>query len=179
MKYITKEVMNGKAVIDIETESLDPKEGRIICIGIKDVNNGKTTVFHHDNEKEMLRAFLDYFSNKGFNEIIGYNILFDIRFIFAKCLKYNLPANGFFSSDITDLMWIMKSVRKIYSYNRPGKLDEWAEFLFGAGKYPLPESVPKLFEKGKISQIIEYNKRDVKITFELWKRIQKVFSNGN
>ncbi|MFQ6020918.1 MAG: hypothetical protein ACE5J4_02780, partial [Candidatus Aenigmatarchaeota archaeon] len=111
--------------------------------------------------------------------IIGYNILFDIRFIFARCLKYNIISNGFFHANYIDLMHIMKSVKKVWSTNKPGTLNEWAEFLFGAGKYPLPDSISKLFEKGYISQIIEYNKRDLKITYMLWKRIQKVFSNEN
>jgi hypothetical protein len=167
--------MSKACVIDIETEDLDPKEGRIICIGTKDVETGKTMVFYHDDEKKMLRAFLDFFSGRsGFTEVIGYNVLFDIRFIFAKCLRYELPANGFFSAEFTDLMTIMKSVRRIYCYNKPGTLNEWAEFLFGTGKYPLVESISDLFEKGRISQIIEYNKRDLEITYMLWKRVKKV-----
>lgn len=170
--------MNKKCVLDIETESLDPKEGRIICIGTKDAETEKTIVFYDENEKQMLIDFLDYFHEKGFNEIIGYNILFDIRYIFARCLKHNICSNGFFKSIHIDLMLTMKSVKNVYSLNKAGKLDEWAEFLFGAGKYPLPDSVSKLFEKGNISQIIEYNKRDLEITYLLWKRIQKVFSNG-
>src|SRR4030065_1709890 len=109
----------NSCIIDIETEDLDPKEGRIICIGTKDAENGKVTVFFDEDEENMLKDFLGYFHNRNFKEIIGYNILFDIRFIFAKCLRYGLSANGFFSSSITDLMTIMKSVRRIYSYHKP------------------------------------------------------------
>lgn len=170
-------MMNNKCVIDIETESLDPKEGRIICIGVKDVETSKTTVFYDEEEENMMKAFLDYFHKRNFKEIIGYNVLFDIRFIFAKCLRYGLSANGFFSATFTDLMTIMKSVRRIYCYNRPGTLNEWTEFIFGAGKYPLTESISDLFEKGRISQIIEYNKRDVEITYQLWERIEKVLNH--
>ena len=171
--------MNKKCIIDIETESLDPKEGRIICIGVKDVDSAKPIVFHDENEKQLLEDFLEYFHNKCFNEIIGYNILFDIRFIFARCLKYDLTSNGFFNAKHTDLMHIMKSVKPVWSMNKPGTLDEWSEFLFGAGKYPLSESVKEKFERGKISEIIEYNKRDVEITHLLWKRIQQVLNNGS
>ena len=169
--------MNKKCVLDIETEDLDPKTGRIICIGVKDVNSEKPIVFHDENEKQMLTDFLDYFHRKEFKEIIGYNILFDIRFIFGRCLKYDLTSNGFFSAKHTDLMHIMKSVKPVWSMNRPGTLNEWSEFLFGSGKYPLSESVKEKFEKGKLSEIIEYNKRDVKITYRLWERIQKVLNN--
>lgn len=171
--------MTKRCVLDIETESLDPKEGRIICIGIKDIDSDKSIVFHHEDEKQLLKDFLEYFHYKGFDEIIGYNILFDIRFIFGKCLKYGLTSNSFFSTKHTDLMHIMKSVKPVWSMNKPGTLNEWSEFLFGAGKFPLSESVKEKFEKGKISEIIEYNKRDVELTCLLWKRIQKVFDNGN
>lgn len=62
--------LSSSCIIDIETESLDPKEGRIVCIGIKDVVTGKTTVFYHDDEEKMLKAFLDYYNNRGFAEMI-------------------------------------------------------------------------------------------------------------
>lgn len=167
-----------KCIIDIETESLDPKEGRIICIGTKDIDSGKTVVFHDDDERQMLEDFLDYCHRKQFGEIIGYNVLFDFRFIFARCLKFSIRTNGFFKSVVTDLMATMKSVRNIYSLNKPGTLNEWTEFLFGTGKVPLPDSICNMFEQGKLSQIIEYNKRDIEITFMLWKRVQEVLGNA-
>jgi len=171
--------MSKRCVLDIETEDLDPKVGRIICIGVKDVESDKPIVFHDESEKQLLEDFLDYFHHKGFNEIIGYNILFDIRYIFARCLKYGLTSNGFFNSNHIDLMHIMKSVKKVYSINKAGTLNEWSEFLFGAGKFPLSESIKEKFKKGKISEIIEYNKRDVEITYLLWKRVQQVLNNGH
>lgn len=169
--------MSNKCVIDIETESLDPKEGRIICIGIKDVEIGKTTVFYHDEEKEMLKAFLEYYKRRDFTEIIGYNVLFDIRFIFAKCLRYSLATNGFFLATFTDLMTIMKSVRRIYCYNKPGTLGEWVQFIFDDGKMLLSDSIKDLYEKGRITEILNYNKRDVELTYQLWERIQKVLNH--
>jgi DNA polymerase elongation subunit (family B) len=166
--------MNKKCVIDIETESIDPKEGRIICIGLKDVESGKTIVFYDDSELELLRSFLDFFHNKGFNEIIGYNVMFDIRYIFARCLKYGIQTNGFFKSEFNDLMHTMKSVRKIWSMNRPGTLEEWSEFLFDDGKIPLSKSIKELFDSGRVTDIINYNKRDVELTFRIWKRVDDI-----
>ncbi len=164
-------------IVDIEVENKDPKFGRIICIGVKDIETGKTLVFFDENEKTMIEDFLEYFHKHGFNEIIGYNILFDIRFIFVRCLKYGIASNGFFSAKHTDLMEFMKSVNKGRVWIKPGTLNEWAEFLFGSGKYPLSESVKEKFWKGKISEIIEYNKRDLELTYLLWKRIKKVLEN--
>jgi DNA polymerase elongation subunit (family B) len=169
--------MNNKCIIDIETEDLEPTQGRIVCIGIKDCQTRKTTVFYHDDEEKMLKVFMEYYKRRVFTEIIGYNVLFDIRFIFAKCLKYGLSANGFFSATFTDLMSIMRSVRRIYCYNKPGTLEEWVEFVFDDGKMPLSDSVGKLYEKGRITDILNYNKRDVELTYRLWERVQKVLNH--
>lgn len=166
--------MTKKCVIDIETESLDPKEGRIICIGAKDIDSGRTEIFHNEDESKLLEDFLNYYHDNNFGEIIGYNILFDFRFIFARCLKYGIKSNGFFKSIITDLMHIMKSVRNLYSYNKAGTLDEWSCFLFDSGKIHLDDKIGELYSQGKISEIVEYNRKDVELTFKLWERIQEV-----
>jgi uncharacterized protein YprB with RNaseH-like and TPR domain len=168
--------MNKKCVIDIETESLEPTQGRIICIGIKDVGSGEAKVFYDDTEAEMLRRFLSYFHDNGFNEIIGYNILFDLRYIFARCLKYRLYSNGLFRCPHIDLMLIMKSVKNVFSMNKPGTLGEWSKFLFDEDKLEKGGDVPELFKDGKIKQIMDYNEKDVELTFQLWKRIQEVMS---
>lgn len=174
-----KVIKINRCVIDIETTGLHPTEGRIICIGCKDIRTGRIIVFYDEDERQMLIDFLDYFHKSGFKEIIGYNVLFDIRFIFGRCLKYDLESNGFFKARHTDLMQIMKSVKPVWSMNRPGTLDEWTEFVFGSGKIKLPDSVSDLFEQGKITQIMEYNKRDVEITSKLWDRVRRVLENEN
>ena len=166
--------MNKKCVIDIETESLDPKEGRIICIGTLDVENNKSLVFYDDDEQLLLRRFLDFFHNNNFNEIIGYNLMFDIRYIFARCMKHNIQSNGFFKSEFNDLMHTMKSVRKIWSLNRPGTLEQWSVFLFGKSKRFLSDSVEGKYKAQEIDEIIAYNEQDLQLTFMLWKRIQEV-----
>ena len=168
-KYICK-----KCVIDIETTDLDPKIGRVICIGIKDIFSDEVRVFHNRNEKTMIEEFLNYFHEKDFKEVIGYNVLFDIRFIFAKCLKYNIYSNGFFKSSYPDLMLTMKSVRNVYSFNKPGTLGEWSEYLFGESKLETGKGVPELFANNEIQRILDYNKKDVELTFQLWKRVHEV-----
>lgn len=164
-----------KCILDIETESSFPTDGRIICIGIKETCSGEIREFYDRNEEIMLRRFIAYFKHKNFGEIIGFNILYDIRFIFAKCLKYEIPASRFFSVFYTDLMMILKSVKRIYNFNKPGTLNEWSYFLFGKCKISKSASVSSLYHQGKITEIIEYNKNDLELTYKLWKRINQVF----
>lgn len=167
--------MNHKrCIIDIETEGLEPWKDRIICIGARDTENHKTIVFFNEDERTILEEFVKYYQRNGFQEIIGFNVNFDIRFIFAKCLKYEIPAPVLFNSEFTDIMDNVRAVRRMYSYNKPGKLDEWLQFIFGIGKLEKGESIKDLFEGREFTRIIAYNKQDVDMTFELWKRIRMV-----
>ena len=163
-----------KCVIDIEAEGLEPWKDKIICIGARDVDNGKTVVFFDDDERVILERFIAYYKKYEFREVIGYNLSFDIRFIFAKCVKYEIPAPQLFNSTYTDVMDNMRAVRKMYSYNRPGKLDEWLQFIFGVGKLEKGDSIKDLYKNREITRIIQYNKQDVDMTYELWKRVRLV-----
>jgi len=160
-----------KCVLDIETECQFPTDGRIICIGAKEIHSGEVKEFYDKSEEILLTRFLKYFNEKNFKEIIGFNVFYDIRFIFAKCLKYKIHGGTFFSAFYTDIMMILKSVRRVYNFNRPGTLDQWARFLIGKGKIMNNASVPALYRQGRINEILEYNRNDVEITFELWERI--------
>ena len=169
---------NRKCIMDIETTSFEPWIGKIICIGIKDVESGDVTVFYDEHEETLLMKFFQYFNKMNFQEIIGYNIGFDIKCILSRCLRYRIPANGFFRATATDLMIILHRFKRFYTYDRPGTLDEWAKYLLGRGKLFNNNSIPSLYQQGKISEIISYNKNDLQITFELWERITYVLQGG-
>jgi len=166
--------MKNSCVIDIETSGLEPWKDRLICIGARGTDEPKTIVFFDDDEETLIKSFVSYYQQKGFGEVIGYNISFDLRFLFAKCLKYELPAPQLFNSFFTDVMDNVRAVKKMYSYNKPGKLDQWLQFLFGIGKLEKGESVKDLYERREITRIIQYNRQDVDMTYELWKRIRLV-----
>jgi len=166
---------NKKCVIDIETTSLNPWEGRIICVGIKDVESGETLVFQDDHEYAMLMRFFEYFIRRKFDEIIGFNIDFDLRFLTAKALKYKISsANGFFTATATDVMAILNRYKRLNSTFRWGTLDEWSRFLLGKGKILNGASVPELYRQRRVDEIVKYNENDVEITYELWRCIDAI-----
>ena len=170
--------MERKLILDIEAENGDPKTGRILCIGTLDVSRYKIIVFTDEIEKYMIERFVRYFKYHKFDEIIGYNLPYDMRYIFAKCLKYGIESGILFKAKETDLMRIMKSVNGTPSFNRPGKLGEWAEYLFGMGKLKKTCSVKQLFDERRFAEMVDYNKQDLKLTYMLWKRTELVL-NGN
>ena len=169
---------NRKCILDIETTDFIPwNDSRIICIGIRDTNSHAIPVFYHDHEETLILRFLQYFNRKQFQEIIGYNVPYDIRFIFSRCLKYQIPAPEFLNAVNTDIMKILKWLNGGYNYNKPGTLNQWASYLLGEQKLYNNRQIPQLYLDGKIREIIEYNRKDVELTYKLWQRIQQVFGD--
>ena len=167
----------SRCILDIETTSFQPWSGRIICIGIKDACNGDVQVFYDDDEESLLMQFFRYVNKKQYGEIIGFNLAFDMRFIFARCLLYKIQSYGFFDTVQTDLMMILKNVKKGFNYNQPGTLNDWATALLGRRKLFDNTQVPELYDHDRIQDLIEYNQNDLELTYELWGWVQIVLQS--
>lgn len=169
--------MKRRVVYDLETTSLKPWEGEIICIGLMDVNKEATTVIREGSEEETVRKFVEYCQDNKVEEVIGYNISFDDRYIFAKCLKYEINCDYFFNETWhSDIMEDMKTPVKMYSSNNPGGLDDWVYYLFDEEKSEENGDVPEMYENGEIERIMDYCRKDVELTYKLWKRVQRVLN---
>jgi DNA polymerase elongation subunit (family B) len=97
-----------KCIIDIETSDYLPWNGsKIICIGIMNLSTSTKHMFYNENEAKLLSSFIEYFESKDFTNIIGYNVAFDVRFLFSRCLKYQLSAKTLYRAKITDLIKIV------------------------------------------------------------------------
>jgi len=171
----TKDSRNVRElVLDIETNGLEPYKSRVVCIVAKDLEREKVYSFQDEDEEQMLEKFLQFYGRRNFNCIIGYNILFDIRFIFARSLLHKVDGRGFFRTEYEDLMAVMKQVGYRYSSNNSGGLEDWIKLFFGEEKLMENGSVPEKYEKGKIDEIVEYCEQDVEVTAKLWKRVNSV-----
>lgn len=158
--------------LDIESSSHYPFYGRLIVIGIKDVVNKDVWVFHNEKECILLKEFLKFFLEKKYTTVIGYNIEHDIRYIFAKCLKYQITAGQFFHSTQIDIMDYMKA-----GYSRPGKLQEWMGGL-GRPAQRRP-SIRDLYNQGRMGEIIDHNSWDLDALDLLWDRITIVMNDNS
>jgi len=171
-------VPTEKILLDIEVTNLDHTKGRIICIGTLDlrVPNAEPKIFYDEDEEKMVKDFIDYFNSEGFNQIVGYNISFDVRYIFAKCLRYLIPCDRFAFSDYLDIMQILKQVKLTYVYtlNKPGKLDDWTYFLFGEKKPMSYEDLLRAYARKDIETVINYNKYDLMIEALLYQGIRYI-----
>lgn len=83
-----------KLVFDIETTSLEPEEGHIFLIGIKDNRGYRTIIDSYDEngqwseetERRMLTRFFEIIHERNVSIITGYNSEnFDWRYILGRC----------------------------------------------------------------------------------------------
>jgi hypothetical protein len=163
-----------KCVLDIEVTDYLPWRGQIIVVGIMDIQTGETRVFHECREESLLLQFIRFFDKCGFEEVIGYNVGFDLRYLFVKCLRYQLRAQSLLSAQQTDLMLIMKGTSEPLNYNRCGKFGHWTNSLMGEVRSLQHTSISELYREGRIRDIIEQNRRDLELTYRLWRRISFV-----
>lgn len=164
-----------RCIVDVEMAGCDlwDHKNKIICIGVMDVDAPEeATVFYDDREEQLLLRFLQYFNRKDFKSVIGYNISHDIRALLSRALRYNIPARGLYAANPVDLMMILKG--KKYNFLRPGTLNEWSRYLFSQEKMQTDDCIPVLYKEGKIDQILQYNRCDLQLIYQLWKRVNFV-----
>jgi len=158
-------------VINIETTGIYPFNSRITNIGCLDPSDPDNPVFFFDvDEEKMLKEFLSWFESRGYNQLVGYNVSFDYRFLFAKCLRYRIQVPVWPSLDLLDLAQIMQQVKQafVFGYNKPGTLDAWTEYLFGIRPPMTQKEAMEAFEKKKYDLVRGYNEYKVVAAYSLY-----------
>jgi len=175
MKTKKKERKSGP-LIDFETflrnTSFQGEFGRIFCIGY--ALNDEPTESLDGDEKEVLRGFWDI--AKDCSLFIGHNIMdFDLRFIYKRSIiqgvqpSRNLSFARYRSEPIFDTMrewekWGAQGVSLHKLSLALGISSPKEEGIDGSKVYDY-------FLAGKGDEIIEYCKRDVEATREVYKRM--------
>lgn len=167
-------------VLDMETTGALPWDSRIICIGVKDAAlfDQPPTVFFDEDEKVMVEQFLAWFTAGGFDEIIGYNVSFDFRFIFSRCMFYQIQAPDFFAADLYDMMNVMKQVKRVFvfGFNKTGSLEDWMKYLWDETKAMTIDEIMAAYTRREYEPILDYCKQDVEYIFTLWLLTQYVLA---
>jgi len=172
-KEIPKPIKQKKKalVFDIETTGLKPEETRLICIGFKDPEDeqAEPQTIYFDNEEDTLREFIRFYTNGQYNQIIGWNLKFDFTYLFHKCALYRIPAKEFFESDLKDLMQIYTQVKEAFVFGKSKNvsLDSASKEILGDEKLLSFEEMIGFWNNGEVDKVIEYNKQDVKLTYNL------------
>ena len=159
-KLIQNFDLDDYLILDIETTGLDPLTSRITLIGCRWSYQYK--FFQKEDEKEMLRDFWNFLEEGNFDFLVGWNIdEFDWKFLKVRSFLLEVPIKRYYKRrERIDLMWVLKTPKL-------RKLEEYASLL---GLKKSSENPIKLFERKNFESLKAYNKRDLDITFEIFKR---------
>jgi hypothetical protein len=157
--------------------SFDGCFGQVLCIGYA-CNDEESRVLCNDkNEKETLRQFWEL--AEGADLFIGHNVMdFDLRFIYQRSSVLNVRP----TRDLSFARY-----RNMPIFDTMKEWSKWANESIGLERLAFALGIPSpkkgidgsqvydFYKKGKLNEIIEYCKRDVDTTREVYKRI--VFEN--
>lgn len=164
----------------VNRTSFDGAFGQILCIGYALDNEPTRALYNKDNERETLRQFWELARNASL--FIGHNVMdFDLRFIYQRSIILGVRPS-------LDLNFARYRSNPIFD-----TMKEWAkwsntstglETLALALGIPSPKDgidgsqVAAFHAAGKDDEIVEYCKRDVETTRDVYKRM--IFeTNGN
>ncbi len=161
--------------------SLNPRLGRILCIGTSD---GLWMAQHEADEAALLTRFWESVDTHQ-GQVVTWNGSWDLRFILMRTIHHGItPTIGgalissWFRKYTTSPHFDCKAVLLNWDVRISGEgLDQWAKFLgldgklggiSGADVYPL-------YLGGQLDEIAEYCAQDVAATQAIYERIRGVF----
>ena len=158
-------------------EALNSLKGQIVCIGYA-VDDDDITIIT-GIEREIIEYFADVVKANSRHELCGHHVLgFDIPFIFHKMLKYGIRPPLQFLTDKHSMIIDTNKIFNPYSYKEFYSLKSLAEF-FGIEKDNSTggADVFDLWKAGNIEAIKDHCRDDVRVTREVYKRINFYYEN--
>lgn len=134
-------------------------------------------------EREALTSFLNLLRDFDCDtdEIVGHNILaFDLPFIFQRCLINNIPVCPFIDLNNYNASGVFDTMRCWWFGDRRGRvsLDDlaWALGIESSKTEAVEGSkVFELYQAGRLSEIRDYNLRDIRLTRKVYERMVGCF----
>lgn len=162
----------GDLVINIETTGTRPWESRLICIGVLDPNMlaPEAINFITESEEQTLNEFMEWLAGTNYTTLVGFNVSFDYRFLYALMQKYRKNSPQWKEMKLYDLMQQQKQVKDsyVFGYNPTGTLEEWSTYLFGANPYAPQKQVFKWWKEKNVEEIVNFNSDKLIKAYYLW-----------
>ena len=164
-------------IFNIETLGLNPWEKRIITIGFQDAQepNAWPSIIMMDDEKEMIQAFLQIINDNGYNDLIGYNIDFDYRFIILRAMYYGLNIKEFYKCTWYDLIEYMAkgTTQYVYSTQKAPSLSVISDFFFGFPKEITDTEMMEAYMTGDFDAVYTFASNQITRTLMLYYLFRK------
>ncbi len=165
--------------IELEKAALYPLTGRVVCAGMLNPASGNESVLCDNDEALILSTF--WAAVRAFDQIVTFNGRgFDIPFLIMRSAildvtpsRHDLMGQRFASYPHCDLL----DQFTFYGVTRKFTLEMYC-LAFGIDSPKCGMSgadVGRAFAEGRLTDIKEYNARDLRATAELYERFTKYF----
>jgi len=159
-------------VLDIETTGLRPWNSRIIVIGLKDLKDLKRpeVLFFDLDEEELMKSFVKFIKLIKPTQLVGWNLGFDMKFIFHKLCNYRLELKELQDAKIYDLGDVYRrgTERRIWTFQKLDKLNDVAKALLDREKLLTFRQILNAWKRKDYDLILEHNVNDLQIIADLW-----------
>jgi len=178
--YVTYEAAAEKKgiIFNIETTGFDPLNDRVIAIGLQDplFPEANPIILMLEDEEQIISAFFEVLKLGGFNELIGYGLSFDYRFILMQAMYYGLTCKEFYDCEIYDLMQAVAQGKFSFVYfpQKALPLSDVADFLW---EYPKPFSdteMLKYYAAGDYDKVVEFTSSQITRILALYTTFRKI-----
>lgn len=155
-----------RLIFDIETTSLNPFQGRIICISVMNPATKEIESCSEDDEVHILQWCMRLFNLV--DEVIGFNIDdFDIDYIIKRCLIKNVKIS---LPEVVDLRLILGRGNK-FSKGTMRLIS--SQMGFEANTFSGAEML-RLWDAKNFKEIKRHCEEDCIMTYNLYKRMESV-----
>jgi uncharacterized protein YprB with RNaseH-like and TPR domain len=154
----------------IEKAALSPLTGRIVAIGLLQVEEGaapEVYMDHAEGEAGIIIVANQWLEEHGVGHLVTFNgRSFDLPFLLARSIRHDLELSykwpiGYSGRHI--------DVRELLG--KQGSLEAWAGAIFDATPTCDGSAVQALYDAGDMDAIAEHCREDVQITAQLYGRI--------
>ena len=111
----------------------------------------------------MIKQLFAFIKAGGYNEIIGYGLSFDYRFLYIKALKFQLGLKEWVRMSLFDTMQLAAQVKMsfVYKGQQPPKLSELADYLWGFPKAITDMEMIKLWAQGQFEPVLAFTSAQI------------------
>lgn len=157
--------------------ALSPLTGKVLCIGVLDIDGTFVVMDGDGDERVVLEQFRKFADHNKDSQIVGFNIhSFDIPFLCKRAWKHGIqpcvrPGTRLFSSD----RWIdLRNVWQMGDKTAEGSLDAIAKFFGVGAKNGSGADFAALWESDKAAAT-EYLRNDLNLTRDIAERMGVLF----
>lgn len=159
---------------------LDPTTGRVIVIGVLDVDTRAETVFAENEEKALLTRFWDWLASHEYERYVTFSgKRFDIPFLNIRSAIHGLAPRVVIPAEplTTDPHFDVREVFEGNDRRRRGSLDYFTA-IFGV---PSPKSkmngakVAEAYAEGRLDEIAQYCLEDCRATAAIYERLAPLY----